>query len=78
MTDIPTYHIDAGRSGLNPGFSFAPSGGTSRRYKVLMFLFHRDRCHARCITPAIHDQLLSSTYCLCSLHHTTLEELSPD
>jgi hypothetical protein len=35
MTDIPTYHVDAGRSGLNPGFFFAPSGGTWRRYATL-------------------------------------------
>ncbi len=35
MTDIPTYHADPGRSGLNPGFAFAPAGGTWRRYVSL-------------------------------------------
>jgi hypothetical protein len=45
--------------------------------EVLMFRFHRDRCHARCTIPAIHDRLLSTAYCPCSLPHTTLEELSP-
>ncbi len=32
MNDILTYHVDAGRSGLNSAFSFAPVGGTWRRY----------------------------------------------
>jgi hypothetical protein len=32
MVDIPTYHVDTSRSGLNPGFAFAPVGGTWRRY----------------------------------------------
>jgi hypothetical protein len=45
--------------------------------EVLMFRFHRDRSRAWCIIPAIHDRLLPTMYCLCSLPHTTLEELSP-
>jgi hypothetical protein len=32
MSDILTYHVDTGRTGLNSAFSFAPVGGTWRRY----------------------------------------------
>lgn len=35
MTDIPTYHVDSSRSGLNSNF-LVPGGGTWRKYATLL------------------------------------------